>query len=915
MESSERPVDVDYHGILLRLTTEGGTNNEKNSLNCQVFDLLPEKLKREIEESCSDGGDTADSRKYLQTILHVLEDLQMNVLSKSETFMSVNEYRCVKIAIEQVISLGVFPGLIPGISKELRALYPSVLDLQEDLTDLGKYSRLSTTVRAMVRMFSEISLRPAILTQLGPLLGALVQLSHAPLMKPKSQDNVEPSKFQMTPELYDKLQNEQMEFKRILTDIVNNCPQSAVIKELMVLFGLQNIPQWVKKNVKLYLINLIMEPTGVYSLIAATCQDTVDLGIHWDRLDTISKLIAMNHGNNPEEYYSTVCSQLLELLSSTAVRSSPDIARTCIRTLQEVHPEVSKTKIIDKICEPLLTTPGTSDVGSRTRGEVEISKCLENLTKLFISTDANFKCLPIDLIAETAVPLFCIYKKTCQSPCLLRLKSKELLINLLNSSDLRDKLICAFLGHDIHPGNFGGQMKFEFGPSGGLEVTGEVEEVNPENSADCLFDLVKDSPDLPWHLFNYSQSFFCKIRKREANVLDRLESQLVVMKLLLSLANCKSVQEHQLRHPEHLIGFITELFEESFVSPGDDDHVDILYVSLMLIKEIVAERKKPKDWSWTPFDNLSRFLKERLTNWKCPEHLKSLIVEVQQIVRQRGVTPRFEDLSVEESNESPFDKALKDLTDPLLPVRAHGLISLTKLIETSSSSITGKSDLLVYLFQQNLKDEDSFIYLASINGLSALALKFPQKVIGILIQEFADMTRESDSTGVAPENRAKLGEILVKTTRLLGDMAPAYKTTLINGFLCAVRDTDPMVRASSLSCLGELCNVLGFSLGNAVIEVLYCIGCIIETDKFPECRRAAVLVVTLLIRGLGKDVLGNLGSQLLPVYRALKHLRDNDDDPVLRLHAQLALEELDSIVKSLLFVKPQLEKSIFLLNR
>ncbi|XP_015108540.1 uncharacterized protein LOC107035575 [Diachasma alloeum] len=913
METIGGPVDVDYHGILLKLTT-AGCPKDPNSIECEVFDLLPEKSKREIEESCNNGGDTAASRKYLQTILHVLEDLHRNVLSKSETFMSVNEYRCVKTAIEHTISIGIFPCLIPDISRELRVLYPSVLSIQEDLNDLVKYNRLSTTVRAVLSLFSEISLRPAILTQLGPLLGALVQLSHAPLTKPKPPETPEPSNFQMSPELYEKLQKDQMEFKGILGDTITNCPQSAVIKELMVLFGLQNIPQWVKRNVKLYLINLIKEPTGVYSLITATCQDTVDLGIHWDRLDTISKLIALNHGNNPEEYYSTVCYQLLELLSSTAARNSSEMARTCIRALQEVHPEVCRVKIIEKICEPLLITRDTSDVRLRPRGEADVSKCLENLTKLFISTDAKFKCLPVDLISETAVPLFCIYRKTCHSPCVLRLKSKELLINLLNSFDLRDKLFCAFLGHDIHPGYFGVRLKFEFGPSGGLEATGEVEESSPEDSADCLLDLVKDSLDLPWHLFNYSQYFFCKTRRREADILDRLESQLVVMKLLLTLANCKCVQEHQLRHPEHLIGFITELFDDSFVSRDDDDHVDILYVSLMLIKEIVAERRKPREWSWTPFENLSRFLKEKLATWECPENLKSLIDEVQRIVRQRGVSPRFEDLSVDEKNESAFDKALKDLTDPLLPVRAHGLITLTKLIETSSSTITGKSDLLVYLFQQNLRDEDSFIYLASINGLCALALKFPQKVIGILIQEFTDMTRESDSTGVAPENRAKLGEILVKTTRMLGEMAPAYKNTLINGFLCAIRDADPMVRASSLSCLGELCKVLGFALGNAVIEVLYCIGCIIETDKFPECRRAAVLVVTLLIRGLGKDVLENLDSQLLPVYRALKHLRDNDDDPVLRLHAQLALEELDDVVKRLLFEKPQLEKRIFLLR-
>lgn len=46
-----------------------------------------------------------------------------------------------------------------------------------------------------------------------------------------------------------------------------------------------------------------------------------------------------------------------------------------------------------------------------------------------------------------------------------------------------------------------------------------------------------------------------------------------------------------------------------------------------------------------------------------------------------------------------------------------------------------------------------------------------------------------------------------------------HKSLLINGFLCGTRDDDTMVRASSLSCLGELCKVLGFRLGHALTEV------------------------------------------------------------------------------------------------
>ena len=61
-------------------------------------------------------------------------------------------------------------------------------------------------------------------------------------------------------------------------------------------------------------------------------------------------------------------------------------------------------------------------------------------------------------------------------------------------------------------------------------------------------------------------------------------------------------------------------------------------------------------------------------------------------------------------------------------------------------------------------------------------------------------------------------------------------------------------------------------------------------------------------------MLTSLGSDLVILYRGLIHLRDNDEDSVLRLHAQLALEEFDDVVQNVIFAKPKLEKTLFLLR-
>lgn len=75
------------------------------------------------------------------------------------------------------------------------------------------------------------------------------------------------------------------------------------------------------------------------------------------------------------------------------------------------------------------------------------------------------------------------------------------------------------------------------------------------------------------------------------------------------------------------------------------------------------------------------------------------------------------------------------------------------------------------------------------------------------------------------------------------------------------------------------------------------------------------MVISSLLKGLGKETLLQLKDNLLPIYRTLKDLyRDPDEDSVVRLHAQIALEELNDIVKQFLFPEVSMDKQIFVLD-
>ena len=66
----------------------------------------------------------------------------------------------------------------------------------------------------------------------------------------------------------------------------------------------------------------------------------------------------------------------------------------------------------------------------------------------------------------------------------------------------------------------------------------------------------------------------------------------------------------------------------------------------------------------------------------------------------------------------------------------------------------------------------------------------------------------TDNSEKAVEVRTKLGEALVRATKELADLTPKYKNLLLNAFFGTASDPEPLVRASSLSNLGEVCRNL-----------------------------------------------------------------------------------------------------------
>ncbi len=103
------------------------------------------------------------------------------------------------------------------------------------------------------------------------------------------------------------------------------------------------------------------------------------------------------------------------------------------------------------------------------------------------------------------------------------------------------------------------------------------------------------------------------------------------------------------------------------------------------------------------------------------------------------------------TEDEEFDIAMSELTDPLVPTRGHSLLQLSRLIQSRNAKALSNADKLLDVFMANLCHEDTYIYLAAIQGLVSLADLKHAVVIPYLAKEFAmfgkDVGAEANTQG------------------------------------------------------------------------------------------------------------------------------------------------------------------------
>ncbi|CAD0196045.1 unnamed protein product [Chrysodeixis includens] len=884
---------------------------------CEFVSILKDVVVRENENISNETFVLL--KTFLEKIFCAIDELATELKKDDTILISVKNQKLLRTCFQLITSLGISPSLIPGlgISLSKRCITGAALT-NISFSDEQKYEMLVTCTDFITRSYDVSSLKSIIITlHLSDYLASLIQLSFAPFKKPGTYNN-----FIMTQEKYDKLSKDREKYVKVYNNLVTNCFQPLLMKELLVLQSGTNPspPAFVKRTIAKELSQRLLAPGGLLSLIRCFIETyNIDTGFEWRKIDMICKIVAAKHGTMSEdEYLENITSQLKQILSLSNTHYIATVV-ACVLNLYDKYsqsqPVLSLLREIfdafkhDKLIESDM--PGTILLTPQ-----EVEHKINILHACVCTTKLEW---PINLLIPNLYVLFLVGTKATKNDD-MKNKLKDIILKSmekLNKSELHDTVKTFLYGKGI--ANLKIKVE-EFDAGITIKCTADSEDHVKDEAVVYFLQIFRSADNvLVTNIFNIALRILMELNskrqcKRNKDMLlteddpvliDEVDQQYaIILQLLSEISTTPKVINGLRTNP-----IIVSEFIEHFISKQNSEiNYECVTIALVLLNTILSNEDTSRDFK-RRFDKLVPTLRSIVSTDSSMNSI--LCKEALSLITLEGGKKK----------ETACEKAISDTFHDLLPVRAHGIIELTKLIDAKDSETISKKHYVFCIFQDHLKDEDSYIYLAAVNGLAALCSHCTEDVLHVLCKEFVqNMEQESietkDSQNRAADLRMKIGDVIVKVTRKLGEMAVVHKTILLNTMLCGCRDEDHLIRTSALSNLAEIALILNYKIGTIIYEVLLCIWGIIETDKAVECRRAAVMVISSLIKGLGKDTLLQLKEQLLPIYRTLKDLyRDNNEDTTVRLHAQIALEELNAVVNQILFPELKMEKQIFILDQ
>lgn len=237
---------------------------------------------------------------------------------------------------------------------------------------------------------------------------------------------------------------------------------------------------------------------------------------------------------------------------------------------------------------------------------------------------------------------------------------------------------------------------------------------------------------------------------------------------------------------------------------------------------------------------------------------------------------------VEAQDHEKLDKALRNLADPLVPIKVHGIKELLGLVETRSNVIS--VDRVIKLYLQYIRNPDPFIFLNVIKSLSLLCQTERDSTLIKLIEFYQNKKKKNGLDDVL-----KVGEVFINYVQQENELFQGkYADLIIDICLEKVREhnnLDNRIRMSAMSILGICLQVNAKGISNRIGEMLDCVFGILQLEIDNVSKKDDTFIMRRSAVHLIYDLIYNSGLSLLPekynidqLRTLLEYLRGNEKD-------------------------------------
>ncbi|KAF0040863.1 hypothetical protein F2P81_006761 [Scophthalmus maximus] len=870
--------------------------------------------------------------------------------------LSVAQQKTLGAALQFVVSLGLCPYLAPGVGVPLgrRSAFGATV---EKLVRGGGAAtaaagrRLLTTTNVLLRLAEVSSLAALVFTQhLGDVMAALCQLGYQPHRRGTEEEEEKSQELSA---------EERRMCREALKSLLGKVYQPIVVQELLILQGgprqsvaagsssgsssssraaaLGSAPAWLRRLCGQLLSERLMQPHGVQAVVRGILQGGTGGESDWRKCDGVARILTAcpQQSASADSYYR----QILDLLhfrdKLTAQQFQRVATRAALSMVQE-KPGFAHQYLLTPLLAPLhrCTAAAASDASHDQAAveEQELTRCVEDVYKIWVVGNSPSASL-LKALEEALPVIFTLFCFTKQNVSHLRAPCQDILLWYLSHTEASAALsalrrLSGLQGQknqaaaDFHfcPGSDGG-ARFDRRENLSDEDDALYERLSGEQwRLECLTHLLaelKDS-DLPGDFFlellqeltgwaaaadeaeddgeealDVSAMTLLEV---EQQVLGRAASQGQRLALLQALAVMVETLQHTvlLRKTTQVVDFIVSLVQRACVGldqdpdPGLENPVESQTLSMAM--GLVATLLSGPQLSSDDYSSMSRLLPplETLSQKHSDVVVQDLASNLRAVIATRGAfcpenLPKAsrrpeatkttaKNHRVPSGNKTKVQTEGKDSRTSPRP-SPHDCKPPTRRPPSSGGGVQYSS----------AKPFSDWL-------LEACDPDVPTRAFALRV--LTQMVQNGSPEVVQAREKVLMIHIC--------DLENINQNLLLQLFLENLEHDEPFIYLSAIQGLAALAD----SCPERILERL--LKDFQHGPSLPTSDKERSLETRLKIG----EVLGDVLSDL---YRALKSVLRSDPDDVAVLHARLALEELDDVMRSFIFPKQKLEKKIVVL--